>query len=52
MLASDLFVLLFTPDEMALGNLTGKRPNGHKDYMPKEKLDEGRINGIVGKIKF
>ena len=53
-LALDLFAILFPKEEMALGNLTGKPDNGHKDRVsiPKRKLNPERVDGIRGKLSY
>lgn len=51
-LAAELCVLLYTPREMALCSLSGKKSNAHRTSFPKKPLDPNRLEAIIGKFQF
>ncbi|XP_026288384.1 uncharacterized protein LOC113213509 [Frankliniella occidentalis] len=46
-LVSELCVNVFTPTEMALSTLSGRRSNTHKNSIPKRRLDPDKVDGIA-----
>jgi hypothetical protein len=51
-LAGDLCMMLYTPEEMALSSISGRKSNAHKSSFPKKPLDPNRLEAIIGLYNY